>query len=151
MITITRRLEFDAGHRILGHEGKCRHLHGHRYVAEITVRADALDNLGRVIDFSVIKEKVGGWIDENWDHNILLHPDDPLFKLNESVAYSPKYDEVFGGRKPFVMPGETNNPTAENLSWVLFQQAKKLLPSYLQVINVRLYETPTSFADYSND
>ena len=58
MIEITRRLEFDAGHRVLGHEGKCKNLHGHRYSAEITVTAPDLDGLGRVIDFGVIKEKV---------------------------------------------------------------------------------------------
>jgi len=68
MIRITRKIEFDSGHRVLGHEGKCAHLHGHRYVAEITVESAGLDSLGRVVDFSVIKEKVGKWVDENWEY-----------------------------------------------------------------------------------
>ncbi|MDP2056292.1 MAG: 6-carboxytetrahydropterin synthase, partial [Thiobacillus sp.] len=34
---ITRRLEFDAGHRIPNHASQCRHLHGHRYALEITL------------------------------------------------------------------------------------------------------------------
>ena len=55
MPTITKKLEFDYGHRVLGHEGKCRHLHGHRGVAEVTVYAPSLDNLGRVVDFGAIK------------------------------------------------------------------------------------------------
>ena len=33
---ITRRLEFDAGHRIPDHASQCRHLHGHRYAIEVT-------------------------------------------------------------------------------------------------------------------
>ena len=79
MIVNTRRLEWDAMHRIPGHEGKCRAFHGHRYVAEITCAAPTLDALGRVVDFGVIKQRVGTWIDENWDHTAILaaHDTDP--------------------------------------------------------------------------
>ncbi|MEE8246777.1 MAG: 6-carboxytetrahydropterin synthase, partial [Alphaproteobacteria bacterium] len=37
--TVTRRLEIDAGHRVMTHGSKCRHLHGHRYVVEAVCRA----------------------------------------------------------------------------------------------------------------
>ncbi len=143
MITITRRLEFCAGHRVLGHEGHCRFLHGHHYIAEITVQSESgLDSLGRVIDFSVIKSRVGKWIDEIWDHNILLHPDDPQllhFQMTED-------------RLPYVMELKKakRNPTAENIAEDLCLQAIHLLPE-LQVTNVRIWETPNCFADYSND
>ena len=106
MITITRRLEFDYGHRVLGHEGKCRHLHGHRGAVEITVRGPRLDSIGRVIDFSEVKRLVGGWIDENWDHNLLLNPSDPLLSRLE-------FGDVHG-RRIYEMP-LGNNPTAENM------------------------------------
>ena len=75
---ITRKIEFDAGHRVYGHEGKCAHLHGHRYVAEITVQAEELDGIGRVIDFGAVKKVMKEWIDMCWDHNTLLNADDPL-------------------------------------------------------------------------
>ena len=52
MHTITRRLEFDAGHRVYQHESKCNHVHGHRYVVEVEATG-TLDGLGRIIDFSV--------------------------------------------------------------------------------------------------
>jgi hypothetical protein len=39
---ITRRLEFDAGHRIPDHASQCRHLHGHRYALEITLSGDII-------------------------------------------------------------------------------------------------------------
>ena len=61
--TCTRKLEFDAAHRVMEHESKCRHLHGHRYVAEVTVATSELDGLGRVLDFGLLKTELGGWID----------------------------------------------------------------------------------------
>ena len=85
MLEITKKIEFDYGHRVLGHEGKCCYLHGHRGVAEVTVCAvddGGVDDLGRVVDFGVVKEVIGGWIDEKWDHNFLLHKDDPLCALH---------------------------------------------------------------------
>ena len=65
MITCTRRIEFDAAHRILNHESKCKMLHGHRYVLEAEFTAKKLDKLGRIIDFGVIREVLGTWIDDN--------------------------------------------------------------------------------------
>lgn len=139
MITITRRLEWDAGHRVLGHEGRCRHIHGHRYVAEITVRAEKLDGIGRVIDFSVVKTLVGGWIDTHWDHNLMLHPDDPQrLHLQETED-----------RPPYVM--RDGNPTAENIAEELGRNAIRLLADTgVEVVSVRIWETPNCHADWYN-
>ncbi|MGL4226390.1 MAG: 6-pyruvoyl trahydropterin synthase family protein, partial [Rickettsia sp.] len=76
MIKCTRRIEFDAGHRIIGHQNKCQFLHGHRYVLEITIAANETDKLGMVIDFGLIKDLAKKWIDENFDHSLILHQDD---------------------------------------------------------------------------
>jgi 6-pyruvoyltetrahydropterin/6-carboxytetrahydropterin synthase len=73
---IKRRLEWDAAHRVLRHESKCATLHGHRYIALVTCSAPELDACGRVIDFGVVKEVVGLWIDDNWDHTTLVNRDD---------------------------------------------------------------------------
>src|SRR5271169_6402363 len=43
---ITRRLEFDAGHRIPHHASLCKHLHGHRYAMEITLSGDIITTEG---------------------------------------------------------------------------------------------------------
>lgn len=172
MPQITRKLEFDAGHRVLGHESKCAHLHGHRYVAEITVSSFGLDNVSRVVDFSVVKELVGGWIQENWDHNILLHMRDPLLDANvptqdgktlitwkeaisrteqgHNVMWSP--EPIFGGKLPYIVSNE-ENPTAEVMAKILFQEAQRLLSDSVKnysliVERVRLYETPNCWADY---
>jgi len=137
MISVTRKLEFDAGHRLLKHEGKCRHIHGHRYVAEVSCVAPDLDAVGRVIDFSKIKEIVGGWLDEHWDHGFLAQEGDPIvawLKANQM-----KHWELTGA------------PTAENLSHVLFWAASNLLGTHgIEVVRVRLYETPNCYADCVN-
>jgi 6-pyruvoyltetrahydropterin/6-carboxytetrahydropterin synthase len=51
---VIRRIEIDAGHRLLKHEGKCRNLHGHRYVFEVEAQSKQLDSVGRGIDFSIL-------------------------------------------------------------------------------------------------
>lgn len=141
MITITRRFEFDAAHRVLGHEGKCKDLHGHRYVIELTVTAPELDSLGRVIDFSVVKDRVGYWIDEHWDHNVLLNREDTYVRLvNEGQS-----------RLPFIFMSSEGigiNPTAENIAKDLAHVASQMLPEPIEVVKVRCYETPNCYAEY---
>lgn len=152
MVQITRRLEFDAGHRLVGHESKCANLHGHRYRAEITVSAPELDGVGRVVDFSVVKKEVGGWIDEHWDHNMILHVDDPLapFGSLPDCCVNLLHD-ILGAKKPYIMP-HALNPTAENMAWVLFGIAWELFSDTpLVVEHVRLYETPNCWADYRGE
>ena len=136
MPVCTRRIAFDAGHRVLRHESKCRNVHGHRYVADITVTAPELDAIGRVVDFGVVKEFVGGWVDSAWDHGYIGHPDDPLLSIIEKR-----------GLKVYRMPSGCN-PTAESMAEVLGIQAQELLPDLI-VSQVRLYETPNCWADWS--
>ncbi len=162
MSRITRRIEFDAMHRVVNHEGKCARLHGHRYVALVSVRANELDNVARVVDFSLIKERIGGWIDTNWDHNAILNSADPLLKFlsvadaqvtryrveGRSQAPKPVSDEVFNHYKPFILPNV--NPTVEIMVQVLYLKAQMLLADmpHLSVYKVRLYETPNSHSDH---
>lgn len=140
--TIARRFEFDAGHRVLGHEGKCANLHGHRYAVLLTVKGEK-DKLGRVIDFGKVKEVVGAWIDDKLDHNMLLHKDDPALKVYAMA-------DVFGNKEPFVMPDWAPNPTAENIASVIYHHARHLLANTeVEVVKVRVYETPNCYADYT--
>ena len=139
-VEITRRIEFDAGHRVFGHESKCANIHGHRYAALISCAPiGGLDTVGRVIDYSVVKELVGGWIDENLDHGMLLFEDDPL------VEY---WVGGFGSEnhKHFIMDV---NPTAENIAKLIFKEASDLLCAYdISVTKVVVYETPNCSAEY---
>ena len=78
MHRVTREIHFCYGHRLLNYSGKCRHLHGHNGTAVITIESEKLDALGMVVDFSEIKRVMQSWIDDNLDHKMILHRDDPI-------------------------------------------------------------------------
>jgi 6-pyruvoyltetrahydropterin/6-carboxytetrahydropterin synthase len=80
MITASRYHDISCGHRVHGHESKCALLHGHNYRIHFTCVGD-LDNIGRVIDFSVIKSTLCMWLEDNWDHRFLAWRVDPLMKV----------------------------------------------------------------------
>jgi 6-pyruvoyltetrahydropterin/6-carboxytetrahydropterin synthase len=65
MYSVTKRIEFCYGHRLLDYDGICKHPHGHNAVAEIEVRTDALDRRNMVVDFGDIKRLVKDWIDRS--------------------------------------------------------------------------------------
>ena len=141
MITCSRRLEWDAMHRIPLHESKCRAFHGHRYVAEIHCGARDLDRAGRIVDFGVIKERVGGWIDTHWDHTAILMRDDPDPACQAIAATNAEI-----GRPVYWLD---ESPTAENLVAELAQVSNRLLASTgVEVVRIRLWETPNGAVDW---
>ena len=134
MMQITRRLEIDAGHRLLKHAGKCRHVHGHRFVFDVTVSAEQLDEVGRIIDFGEVKRILGGWLDEHWDHGFILTADDPLREFLQTHEL-----------KHYVLPWA---PTAENIATYFFKQARDLMRQVgIDVVTVRVWETPNCWAE----
>lgn len=143
-IVATRRLQFCAGHRVFKHEGKCKNVHGHNYVAffhaESPAQVDGRDKIGRVIDFGVLKERIGEWIESRWDHGMLLWSEDPIVTIWT--------DAQLVSHKLFVLP---NNPTAENMAEYLLHD---VCPTVLHgtnvvVTKVVLWETENCFAEVS--
>jgi len=132
VIECVRKIHFCSGHRVLNHESKCANLHGHNYVAWIYAESPALDSIGRVIDFSVLKDKVGGWIDKNWDHTTILFKDD-LELVN--VAH------LMSKNKPVWTC--SFNPTAENMAFYLLKTICPIVlkDSGVTVTKIELYET----------
>lgn len=137
-ITCTRRIQFCSGHRVLNHESKCANLHGHNYVAYFYATAPSLDDLGRVIDFSVLKEKIGGWIDNHWDHTTILY--------NEDSELIDVCDSFVKNKKVFIA---YFNPTAENMADYLLREVcpKVLRETGVVVTKVVLWETENCFAE----
>lgn len=136
MITVTRKFSFDAAHRVVNHKSMCRMLHGHRYVVEATFGADQLDEIDMVIDFGEIKNRLGSWLNENWDHNTILNIVDKT--LGDSI-------ESLTGQKVFYM---NCNPTAEKMAEFL---KVELCPTLFKDMDVRcteikMYETPNCYA-----
>jgi 6-pyruvoyltetrahydropterin/6-carboxytetrahydropterin synthase len=145
---ITRRLEFDAGHRIPDHQSQCRHLHGHRYAIEITLRGDVIRETGSplngmVMDFSHVKALAKEHLVDAWDHAFLVwRGDTALVSFLESLP----------GHKTVLLDVV---PTAENLAATAFRLLDSVYRdtygNRLRLERVRLYETPNCWADATRD
>lgn len=144
MLTITRKLEFDAGHRIPDHRSQCRNLHGHRYVLEITLAGDVMqhegasDN-GMVMDFADVKDLARRHLVDLWDHAFLVYRGDA--KVREFLDSLPDHKTVVLDRIP----------TVENLAAIAFEQLAAVFDAHygvnLRLTRVRLYETPNCWAE----
>lgn len=134
MYRVTKRIEFCYGHRLLDYDGACKHPHGHNAIAEIVVRTDRLDGRNMVADFADIKRLVKGWIDRELDHKMILRADDPLVEPLRAL-----------GEPMYLLE---SSPTVERIARLIYDQARTL---GLQVVEVRVWETPTSFASYGED
>lgn len=141
---ITRRLEFDAGHRIPNHNSQCRHLHGHRYAIEITLSGDVITTEGQseqgmVMDFSDVKRIAKEKVVDAWDHAFLVYCGDRT--VCDFLASLP-------GHKTVVLDVV---PTAENLAQAAFDilngAYRDVYGNNLRLERVRIYETPNNWAD----
>jgi 6-pyruvoyltetrahydropterin/6-carboxytetrahydropterin synthase len=147
----TRRLQFCAGHRVMGHENKCAHLHGHNYVVYLEAEPDKeLDKVGRVVDFSVLKYKIGTWIDKHWDHGFILHEHDEnaikaLRWFNKNMTCDFDGTNEFT-QKLFKLP---YNPTAENMAKYLLEVVgpRELEGTGCHLTNVQVDETENCSAN----
>ncbi len=134
MYSVTKRIDFCYGHRLLDYAGICKHPHGHNAVAEIEVRTDSLDSRNMVCDFSDIKRIVKGWIDRELDHKMVLRHDDPLVEPLQKL-----------GEPVFIVD---SNPTVERIARLIFDYASG---QGLPVVRVKVWETPTSYAEYTGE
>ena len=132
MYSVTKRIDFCYGHRLLDYNGVCKHPHGHNAVAEIEVSTDALDTRNMVVDFSDINRIVKGWIDRELDHKMILRQDDPLVTALQQL-----------GEPVFIVH---SNPTVEHIAKVIFDHTRA---QGFSVVRVKVWETPTSWATYA--
>jgi 6-pyruvoyltetrahydropterin/6-carboxytetrahydropterin synthase len=128
--------DISCGHRVVGHEGKCRFLHGHNYRVHFVCESLELDDVGRVVDFGEIKSILCEWLERNYDHHFLVWYDDPLKedlrRLDPSVAVVPY------------------NPTAENMAKHLVENVGPLLLGMksFRLVKVIVEETAKCSASY---
>jgi 6-pyruvoyltetrahydropterin/6-carboxytetrahydropterin synthase len=131
MYSVTKEIHFCYGHRLLGHEGKCRHLHGHNARAMIRLESESLDRLGLVMDFKEIGDYVKSWLDAEIDHNMLLYKEDPILPLLRGA-----------GERVYVMDA---NPSAENIARLVFEYVER---GGFPVVEVAIVETASAVASY---
>ena len=139
-LSLIRQLKFCAGHRLYKHESKCAFFHGHNYRVDIEVVGQGggteVDAVGRVVDFSQIKQRMLGWLDTHWDHAFIVYEQDANALAAVRMVEPTKY---------FVLPW---NPTAENMARYLLEVVAPEVLGDLGVIarEVRVWETEESCA-----
>lgn len=131
-VSVFRQEHFNAAHRLhnpaLSEDenkrifGKCNlpHYHGHNYELIVKVTGEIDPKTGYVVDMKYLSDIIGKHVVERFDHR----------NLNEDVI---EFSVV--------------NPTAENISIVIYRILRVLLPEHLE-LQIRLYETPRNFVEY---
>lgn len=137
MIYAERHHDISCGHRVHGHESKCAHLHGHNYRFHFKVECECLDDVGRVMDFSVIKARLCMWLEDRWDHKFLVWEKDPS-------AVALKQLDMIG------VVLTSFNPTAENMAMYLVNVVgpSALADTGCRLTEVRVEETRKCSAIY---
>tara|TARA_S200000501_G_C20822862_1_gene743664 strand:+ start:753 stop:1208 length:456 start_codon:yes stop_codon:yes gene_type:complete len=144
MLTITRKFEFDAGHRIPDHKSLCKNLHGHRYQLEITLKGSIIENdgcseNGMLMDFSDIKLITKKNLIDIWDHSFIVYEKD--FEVKNFL-------ETIKNHRTVVV---NKIPTVENLAKFAFEILKPLFRSRygnnLKLHRLKLNETPNCWAE----
>ena len=134
-----RKHEIHTGHRVYGHPGKCKSLHGHSYIIHFYCEGNKLNELGMVVDFGIIKETLCKWLDDNYDHKMLIWEGDPIHiplrKIEQGIVVVPF------------------NPTAENIAYFLLNTiAPDLLKDTgINVTKVTVEETSKCRAECINE
>lgn len=148
--SISKEIQFDAGHRVPNHASKCRNPHGHRYrvvvhlYGELVTTPGASDE-GMLADFSVVKQALTTLIHDKFDHGFIVYSGDTVMA------------DMFGlkfGKSPedFKIITVDWIPTAENLAAYAYGVLSEELNSELfDVYKVDVWETPTSCASYEGE
>ena len=148
MITITRKLEFDAGHRIPDHKSQCRNLHGHRYTLEITlvgavIEEEGSSDNGMIMDFSDVKALAKEHLVDIWDHAFLVYAKDNA--VRSFLATIPDHKTVVIEKIP----------TVENLASTAFDTLRMVYQDRygtgLRLQKLVLHETPNCWAEITAD
>ena len=147
MITITRKLEFDAGHRIPDHKSQCRNLHGHRYTLEITLVGEVIEeegssDNGMIMDFSDVKALAKEHLVDVWDHAFLVYAKDTAVRT--FLASIPDHKTVVIDKIP----------TVENLARTAFDTLRTVYHDRygtgLRLQKLVLHETPNCWAEITD-
>ncbi len=140
MFKIAKEFSFDMAHMLDGHDGKCQNLHGHTYTLQVEIsgelHADGAKS-GMVMDYSDLKAVVKQHILDKMDHAFIY---DTTSEKECKVAQL--LDSL--DSKTFGIPART---TAEQMAKYIFDT---LTAEGLPVSLIRLWETPTSYCEYTS-
>ncbi|WP_297805685.1 6-carboxytetrahydropterin synthase [uncultured Polaribacter sp.] len=134
-VKVYRRAHFNAAHRLFNPKwsddknvevfGKCSNpnYHGHNYDMIVALYGEVDPVTGFVYDLGVLRELIKKEVEDRLDHK----------NLNIEVAEF-----------------KTLNPTAENISIVIYNKLRPHIPAHLE-LEITLYETRRNFVRYSGE
>jgi 6-pyruvoyltetrahydropterin/6-carboxytetrahydropterin synthase len=140
-IRVTKKFTFDMAHALYGYDGPCKNIHGHTYILSITLKGIVLQNNdhpknGMVIDFTDFKKIIVENIIQVFDHSLVLNSNSPHGGLNEIRENFEKINYV-----PY-------QPSCENLLIDFFDRINSKFADDIKINNIKLEETPTSYAEW---
>ena len=121
MYELTITDHFSSAHYLREYDGPCENLHGHTWKLEISLVSDTLNELGLVIDFRIIKERLKAFL-KDLDHVC----------LNDLEAFKDR------------------NPSTENLAQFIYDEFSKKCEGF-RLTKVRVWESETSSVTFSPD
>lgn len=145
---ISRKGNFDSGHRVMNEAMKCFNIHGHTYLYELTFSFENMEEIGYAIDFKEIKRVFCQWVDDILDHGMILNPHDTEL-IQTTLNYKTKlWLMSLNGE------GEYCNPSVENIAKetflamdVLSNTLYKDAPTALKIHKIKIYETPNCWTE----
>ncbi len=146
---ICKTFEIENGHMLAKHPDNCRLPHGHSRTVEFVLEANTLDANDMVCDFKVVKETMEDFLDR-YDHAMCVNTEDP------------KYADLKAAYGERVIGFDRIDPTTEVLAKLIYDHFRERLSAYeaegdarypvrsqLRIVKVRLSETSSSWAEYS--
>lgn len=142
MLRLTKIFHFEMAHAIHGYQGACKNIHGHSYELHVTlgtstVQKEYIPSPGFIIDFKQIKNLVNTAVIEKFDHSLVL-----------STAYLK--DHPTDNHHDNLIIWEVE-PSAENILLYLKEVLQAKLPVDNKLLQIKLYETKDSFAEWIAD
>ena len=139
---VTIKKHADCMHRVVNHVSKCRHVHGHSYLYDLTFSYPTISDIGYSLDFAEIKRIGVQWIEDHMDHGAILNPHDKIMieacdKLNSKIWIMSLNGE-----------SEYCNPSVENIAKEVFLVMEVLFKdSPITPHQIKIYETPNCYTD----
>lgn len=167
MTIIAVKHNIEVAHRLYETPGKCENIHGHSMWVTLYIEG-AMDehNMVRGLDFADVKKTFRGYLDEEFDHRIVLNAADPFAgpivqvktpephthggtDAPECTTCRPSGYIIADPLQQQFLPGlQTMNgdPTTEFLAQTIYQEMRT---KYAGVRQVDVWETSVNMASYN--
>lgn len=146
MNSVTRHVEFEAAHLLAGYDGPCANLHGHTYKMEVTVAGHTVseksERFGFCIDFKELSTILKAVVP---DHMFIADGRNLSGDTAEAGIVS-VLDEW--GLAYLALPFA---PSAENMVKWFADEINLRLPEGIKVVNLKLWETTNSYAEWCSE